>query len=44
VGGSGNDTMTGGIGADKFRGGDGRDTATDFTPAQGDTKRSVEVL
>ncbi len=38
----GNDTFTGGPGADKFNGGSGTDTATDFTPAQGDTKSSVE--
>jgi hypothetical protein len=44
AGGGGNDTMTGGLGADKFLGGAGTDTATDFTPAQGDTKRGVEVF
>lgn len=38
----GNDTLTGGRGADRFRGGTGTDTATDFTPAQGDTKIGVE--
>ncbi len=37
-----NDTLTGGIGADQFKGGSGTDTATDFTPAQGDTRSSVE--
>ncbi|MEO5888231.1 MAG: choice-of-anchor Q domain-containing protein [Anaerolineales bacterium] len=37
----GNDTLTGGRGADRFRGGSGTDTATDFTPAQGDTKTGV---
>jgi hypothetical protein len=44
AGGGGNDTMTGGPGADRFRGGTGTDTATDFTPAQGDTKTGVEVF
>jgi hemolysin type calcium-binding protein len=43
-GGGGNDTMTGGPGADKFLGGAGTDTATDFTPAQSDTKTGVEVF
>ncbi len=38
----GNDTLTGGLGADKFIGGAGTDTATDFIPAQGDTKTSIE--
>lgn len=33
----GNDTLTGGSGADKFSGGAGVDTATDLTPADGDT-------
>lgn len=42
-GNDGSDTMTGGTGADRFRGGGGTDTATDFTPAEGDTKRSVEI-
>lgn len=42
--GAGNDTLTGGLGADKFTGGAGTDTATDFTPAQGDTKTGVEVF
>ena len=42
AGGDGADTLTGGLGADKFNGGAGTDTATDFTPAQGDTKTSVE--
>jgi Ca2+-binding RTX toxin-like protein len=37
-GGNGNDTLTGGAGADFFSGGAGTDTATDFTPSQGDTK------
>ena len=37
IGGDGNDTLTGGPGADFFSGGPGVDTATDFTPAQGDT-------
>lgn len=44
VGAGDNDTLTGGLGADKFQGGSGRDTATDFTPAQGDTKTGVEVF
>ena len=38
VGGPGNDRLTGGADADRFSGGDGDDIATDFTPAQGDTK------
>lgn len=42
VGEGGNDTLTGGLGADQFRGSGGNDTATDFTPAQGDTKTGVE--
>ena len=42
VGEGGNDTLTGGPGADRFRGGAGTDTATDFTPAQGDTKTGIE--
>ncbi|MDQ3005468.1 MAG: CSLREA domain-containing protein [Chloroflexota bacterium] len=37
----GNDTLTGGLGADRFNGGSGTDTATDFKPAQGDTKTGV---
>jgi CSLREA domain-containing protein len=37
----GNDTLTGGPGADRFNGGAGTDTATDFNPAQGDTKTGV---
>jgi hypothetical protein len=36
--------MTGGLGADKFLGRAGTDTATDFNPGQGDTKNSVEVF
>jgi VCBS repeat-containing protein len=36
-GGSGSDRLTGGPGADRFSGGSGTDTATDFTPAEGDT-------
>jgi VCBS repeat-containing protein len=36
-GGSGSDRLTGGSGADRFSGGSGTDTATDFTPADGDT-------
>jgi len=42
LGGPGKDTLTGGIGADKFKGGDGKDTATDFNPGEGDTKSGVE--
>ncbi len=42
AGGGGNDTLSGGPGADQFKGGAGPDTATDFTPAQGDTKTGVE--
>jgi hypothetical protein len=38
----GNDTLTGGSEADKFDGGRGADTATDFTPTQGDTRTKVE--
>jgi uncharacterized repeat protein (TIGR01451 family) len=38
----GRDTLNGGPGADKFNGGSGTDTAVDFTPAQGDSKTSVE--
>jgi CSLREA domain-containing protein len=41
AGDGGNDTLTGGRGADRFRGGSGTDTATDFNPAQGDTKTGV---
>jgi Ca2+-binding RTX toxin-like protein len=37
-----NDTLTGGLDPDTFKGGSGIDTATDFTPAQGDTRSSVE--
>jgi Ca2+-binding RTX toxin-like protein len=37
LGGNDNDTLTGGTGADFFGGGAGNDTATDFTPSQGDT-------
>ena len=40
-GGKGNDTLTGGPGPDKFSGGPGTDTATDFNPAEGDTKDSI---
>jgi Ca2+-binding RTX toxin-like protein len=36
-GGAGDDTLTGGLVADAFSGGAGTDTATDLTPAQGDT-------
>ena len=42
AGGNGSDIFTGGLGADKFNGGGGTDTATDFTPSQGDTKSSLE--
>jgi Ca2+-binding RTX toxin-like protein len=42
-GAGGNDTLTGGLGADRFMGGAGTDTATDFNPAEGDTKSRVEV-
>jgi hypothetical protein len=42
-GGTNNDTLTGGLGADRFMGGAGTDTATDFNPAEGDTKNRVEV-
>jgi hypothetical protein len=35
---AGADRMSGGSGADRFGGGPGTDTATDFTPSQGDTK------
>jgi VCBS repeat-containing protein len=37
-GAKGNDRLTGGAGADRFRGGPGTDSATDLTPAQGDTQ------
>jgi Ca2+-binding RTX toxin-like protein len=37
-GGDGNDKLNGSMGADFFSGGPGTDTATDFTPSQGDTK------
>jgi Ca2+-binding RTX toxin-like protein len=44
-GGRGNDTLTGGVtgvdNADHFGGGKGTDTATDFTPSQGDTQDSI---
>lgn len=30
--------------ADKFNGSSGTDNATDFTPAQGDTKSGVEIF
>jgi hypothetical protein len=33
-----------GRGADKYRGGDGTDAATDFSAAEGNTKTSVEVV
>jgi len=41
---NGDDTLSGGLGADKFIGGTGTDTATDFTPGQGDTKSGVEIF
>jgi Ca2+-binding RTX toxin-like protein len=41
--GAGNDTMSGGPGADQFKGGAGTDAATDFSSAEGDTKRGVEI-
>ncbi len=37
----GDDVLSGGPGADFFSGGPGTDTATDFTPSQGDTKDST---
>ncbi|MGH3714448.1 MAG: Ig-like domain-containing protein [Micromonosporaceae bacterium] len=37
----GNDQLTGGAGPDHFNGGAGTDTATDYTPAQGDTRVSI---
>ena len=37
-GSAGDDTLTGGTGADSFSGGLGTDTATDYNPAEGDTK------
>jgi Ca2+-binding RTX toxin-like protein len=39
---SGNDTLTGGPYADHFKGGSDTDTATDYAPAEGDTRSSVE--
>jgi Ca2+-binding RTX toxin-like protein len=38
IGGNDDDTLTGGSGADFFSGGPGTDSATDFTPSQGDTQ------
>lgn len=35
---AGNDHLTGGVGADHFSGDRGRDTAIDFTVAEGDTQ------
>jgi hypothetical protein len=40
----GKDTLTGHAEADRFKGGAGRDTATDFTAAEGDTRTSVEIF
>ena len=40
-GGNGNDTLLGGPGADAFIGGRGIDTATDASPSEGDTQRSI---
>jgi hypothetical protein len=40
--GDGNDTITGGPAADRFDGGAGKDAATDFSSAQGDTKQDLE--
>jgi large repetitive protein len=40
-GGDNDDKLTGGMGADFFSGGPGTDTATDFTPSQGDTMDST---
>ena len=37
-GGRGPDRLTGGQGADRFVGGAGKDPATDFSPADGDTR------
>jgi hypothetical protein len=36
--------MTGGAAADKFRGGSGTDTATDFKTSEGDTRESTEIF
>ncbi len=41
TGGAGNDRLTGGTQADRFDGGPGRDTATDYRRAQGDTITAV---
>jgi Tol biopolymer transport system component len=41
TGGAGNDRLTGGTQADRFNGGAGRDTATDYRRAQGDTITAV---
>jgi Ca2+-binding RTX toxin-like protein len=41
TGGTGNDRLTGGTQADRFNGGPGRDTATDYRRAQGDTITAV---
>jgi Ca2+-binding RTX toxin-like protein len=45
VGARGNDRLTGRTEADRFEGGSGTDTATDFTASQGDTKdNTVEAF
>ncbi|HMQ29860.1 MAG TPA: Ig-like domain-containing protein, partial [Chloroflexaceae bacterium] len=41
LGDSGNDVLTGGPGADRFDGGSGNDVATDFNPAEGDTRVNI---
>ena len=41
MGAEGNDRLTGGTQADRFNGGPGRDTATDYRRAQGDTITAV---
>jgi Ca2+-binding RTX toxin-like protein len=40
--GGGNDLLCGDSGNDTLHGGSGTDTATDYTPAQDDTRSSVE--
>lgn len=39
--GASGDTLTGDPGADKFSGGPDKDTATDYTPSQGDKQDST---